>query len=210
VIQRAEGRHRWLRRVCFRFLVQRNRRRSERHFSSSRPSFGRCRWEHRQPGSGCLAPAPLWGCDSLVGMTVPAKPNPPTGIRALGAAMVVTLLCQLLLGMANTFWLTVPDSGSAWSVETPTGLLMAHMTLGVVLLVLAIWIAVAAFRGHDRNWLTASAFGIFGILLGFGGGIAFMGQTSNDGASFLMAVGTSVAIAGYALGLHRLPVARTT
>jgi hypothetical protein len=162
------------------------------------------------PGSGCLTARSLSGCDSLAGMIAPAEPTPSTGVRALGAAMVVTLLCQLLLGMANTFWLTVPDSGSAWSVETPTGLLMAHMTLGVVLLVLAIWIAVAAFRGHDRNWLTASAFGIFGILLGVGGGIAFMGQTSNSGASFLMAVGTSVAIAGYALGLHRLPVTSTT
>jgi hypothetical protein len=33
-----------------------------------------------------------------------------------------------------------------------------------------------------------------------------MGQTSNDGASFLMAVGTAVAIGAYALGLYRTPV----
>ena len=32
-----------------------------------------------------------------------------------------------------------------------------------------------------------------------------MSQTSNDGASFLMAVGTALAIAAYTLGLYRLP-----
>ena len=124
--------------------------------------------------------------------------------------MVVTLLGQLLLGMANTFWLEVPESGSGWSTAAPMGLLMGHTTVGVALLVLAVWIVVAAFRGHDRNWLTASAVGIAGILIAAGGGIAFMNETSNDGASFLMAVGTAVALAAYALGLYRLPGTITT
>jgi hypothetical protein len=150
------------------------------------------------------------GCDSLVRMTTSPEPTPSTPIRTLGAAMVVTLLVQLLLGMANTFWLAVPETGSGWSAAAPMGLLMAHTTLGAALLVLAVWIVVAAYRGHDRIWLTASAVGMVGILIAAGGGIAFMGQTSNDGASFLMALGTAVALAGYALGLYRLPVTSTT
>lgn len=129
-----------------------------------------------------------------------------TGIRALGAAMVLTLLGELVLGMANTFWLQLPDSGSGWKAGAASALLMMHMVLGVTLLVLAIWIAIAALRGRDRNWLIASAIGVLGILLGIGGGLAFMSQTSNDGASFLMAIGTALAIAAYALGLYRLPV----
>jgi hypothetical protein len=139
-------------------------------------------------------------------MTAKTESTPFNRIRALGAAMVLTLLAELLLGMANTFWLKVPDSGSGWSAAAPMGLLMAHMTLGAALLVLAIWIAVAAFRGHDRSWLSVSTAGILGILLAAGGGTAFMGQTSNDGASFLMALGTAVAIVAYALGLYRTPV----
>jgi hypothetical protein len=139
-------------------------------------------------------------------MTATAESTTSTRIRALGAAMVVTLLGQLLLGMANTFWLKLPDSGSGWSAAAPTALFMAHMTLGAVLIVLAIWIAVAAFRQRDRNWLTASTIGVLGLLLAVGGGTAFMSQTSNDGASYLMAVGTSLAIAAYALGLYRPPV----
>lgn len=147
------------------------------------------------------------GCGSVVGMTAPVEPHTSTRIRALGAGMVVTLLGQLLVGMANTFWLTVPDSGSGWKAAGSSALLMAHMTLGTALLVLAVWIAVIAFRVRDRNWLNASVVGILGVVVAFGAGIAFMGQTSNDGASFLMAVGTSLAIAAYALGLYRIPVA---
>jgi hypothetical protein len=124
--------------------------------------------------------------------------------------MVVTLLAQLLLGMANTFWLKVPDSGSGWNLAAPAGLLLAHMILGAMLLVLAIWIVVLALRVHDRNGLISSAVGIFGILIAFGGGIAFMNQTSNNAASFSMAVGTAIAIAAYALGFHRLPVGNAT
>lgn len=139
-------------------------------------------------------------------MTATAEPTTSTRIRALGAAMVVALLGQLLLGMANTFWLKLPDSGSGWSAAASTSLFMAHMTLGAALIVLAIWIAAAAFRQRDRNWLTASTIGVLGLLLALGGGTAFMSQTSNDGASYLMAVGTSLAIAAYALGLYRPPV----
>lgn len=137
---------------------------------------------------------------------VTAGSTKTTGIRTLGVAMVLTLLGELVLGMANTFWLQLPDSGSGWKAGAASALLMMHMTLGITLLVLAIWIAVAAFRGRDRNWLTASAVGALGILLAIGGGFAFMSQTSNDGASFLMAVGTALAIAAYAVGLYRLPV----
>ena len=146
------------------------------------------------------------GCGSLVVMTATAESSSSTRIRALGAATVLTLLGQLLLGMANTFWLKLPDTGSGWSAAAPMALLMAHITLGAALLVLAIWIAVAAFRDRDSNWLRASTAGILGLLLAFGGGTAFMSQTSNDGASYLMAVGTSLAIAAYALGLYRIPV----
>lgn len=138
------------------------------------------------------------------------QPTTSTRIRAHGAAMVLILLVQFLLGMANTFWLTVPDSGSGWSAAAPMGLLMAHVTLGAALLVLALSIAVVAFRAHDRNWLAASSFGVLGIVIAAGAGTAFMGETSNDGASFLMAVGTVLAIGAYAIGLYRLPVASTS
>ena len=133
----------------------------------------------------------------------------PSRIRIPAAAMVVILLGQLLLGMANALWLQLPDSGSGWKAAAPVALLMAHVILGVALLGNAVWVAVLASRAHDRTWLTASTVGVLGILLAVGAGSAFMNQTNNDGASYLMTVGTALAIAAYALGLYRLPASST-
>ena len=134
-----------------------------------------------------------------------AQSSTSTGFRSLGAAMVVILLGELLLGMANALWLQLPDSGSGWAAGSSSGLLGIHMLLGLALVVLAVWIAVAAVRGRDRTWLTASIVGVVGILLAFGSGLAFMGQTSNNVASFCMALGCALAIAGYTHGLYRIP-----
>jgi hypothetical protein len=128
-------------------------------------------------------------------------------IRALGTAMILVLLAQVLLGMANTFWLEVPETGPAWNVAQPASLVTAHMTLGTALAVLAIWIGWIAIRTRDRVWIAASLVGLLGIVVGFVGGTAFMGDPSSDVTSFVMAVGCTVAIAAYALGLARVPTA---
>jgi hypothetical protein len=144
---------------------------------------------------------------SLQHTSAPARQN---RIRGLSAAMVIALLGQLLLGMANTFWLEVPGTGSAWNVAQPAALVTAHMTVGTALLVLACWIGWIAIRTRNRAWLVVSTIGITGIVLGFVGGTAFMGDPSNDVVSFIMAIGCSVALAAYALGLYRLPRAETS
>ena len=138
-------------------------------------------------------------------LTATAESDTSDKLRLLGAAMVVILLGELLLGMANAFWLQLPDSGSGWTAGSSSGLLGVHMILGVALVVLAVWIGVAAVRGGDRNWVHASIVGAVGILLAFGSGLAFMGQTSNNLASFCMALGCAIAIASYALGLYQIP-----
>src|SRR5664280_1374148 len=140
-----------------------------------------------------------------IDLVATAESSTSDKLRLLGAAMVVILLGELLLGMANAFWLQLPDSGSGWTAGSSSGLLGIHMILGVALVVLAVWIAVAAIRGRDRNWVHASIVGVVGILLAFGSGLAFMGQTSNNVASFCMALGCALAIAGYTHGLYRIP-----
>jgi heme A synthase len=137
--------------------------------------------------------------------TTSAPTRTASGLRTLGAFMLLALLAQLLLGMANTFWLSVPETGSGWADAAPAGLLMGHLTLGVALAVLAIWIAVLAWRRHERPWLIASATGLVAIVIAIGAGFGFMSEVSDDTASYLMAVGTAVAIGGYAYGLYRLP-----
>ncbi len=129
-------------------------------------------------------------------------------VRVLGAAMVVVLLGQFLLGMANTFWLDLPEEGRGWDAASPAWLLSAHMALGTALLVLAAWIAVVAVRRRAGAWLVASAVGIVGVVVAFAGGTGFMGDTSNDTASFVMACGWALAIGGYALALYPQPARR--
>jgi hypothetical protein len=146
-------------------------------------------------------------------MTSTAVPRPtPTAdlpplanVRVLGAAMVVVLLGQLLLGMANAFWLALPESGRGWDDASPSWLLSAHMALGTAVLVLAVWIGVLAARRRARGWLVASAAGIAGIVVAFAGGTGFMGDVSNDTASFVMAFGAALAIGAYALALYPAP-----
>lgn len=121
----------------------------------------------------------------------------------LGMAMVHTLVLQFLVGMANTFWLTVPDSGSGWKDNDPAWLLGVHMLLGVALLGLAVWIVVLARRTNDAVWLRASAIGILGIIIAFAGGIRFMGKVESDASSFIMSVGWAVSLVGYTMGLAR-------
>jgi hypothetical protein len=140
-----------------------------------------------------------------VDLAATAESSTSTGLRSLAVAMVMILLGELLLGMANALWLQLPDSGSGWSAGSSSGLLGIHMLLGLALVVLAVWITVAAVRGRDRNWLTASIVGVVGVLLAFGSGLAFMGQTSNEVASFCMALGCAISIAGYTYGLYRIP-----
>lgn len=65
--------------------------------------------------------------------------------------------------MTNAFWLQLPDAGSGWNAGAASALLTVHLVLGVVLFVLAVWMAFPAFRGRDPNWLTAAAAGIIGI-----------------------------------------------
>ena len=135
---------------------------------------------------------------------IPSRPlahSNTDGLRALGFAMVLALLGQLVLGMMNTFWLSLPESGAGWKAASPGVLLGSHMMFGTLVLVLAIWIAATAFRRRSRLWLAVSGVGTLGIVVAFGAGTAFMNSVSNDGASFAMALGCVLAIASYAYGL---------
>lgn len=132
-----------------------------------------------------------------------ARRAEPRRIRALAATMTILLLAQVLLGLANTFWLRLPDDGSGWSTAAPMTLLNGHMALGLATAVVAVWIAIIAIRGRDRAWTAWVTTGVLGIVIAFGSGIAFMGQVSNDFASYLMGVGTVVAIAAFTMGLAR-------
>jgi hypothetical protein len=117
--------------------------------------------------------------------------------------MVHTLVLQILLGLGNTFWLSLPEEGNRWSGAAPAWLLMAHITLGVLLIVLGGAVLVLAFQTGSRPFKSASVLGIASIVVAFGAGAAFMGQDS-DALSFVMALGCGLAIIFYATALGKL------
>jgi len=124
-------------------------------------------------------------------------------LRRLALMMVGSLLIEFLLGMANTFWLETPESGSGWSGSTPAWLFISHMVWGAAILVLAIWIFVIASRLKAKSWTRINILGTLGIVIAFAGGSSFMGDVSSDAASMLMSVGWAVAVGAYSLGLFK-------
>jgi hypothetical protein len=130
-----------------------------------------------------------------------ASDAPVWTLPRLGTALIVALLAQTLIGVANAIWLTVPDSGNAWSASSPGWLVNLHVGVGVVLLVLAVWILVLAGWERDRAWTAAGLVGILGIGVALAGGVVFMTANGNDVASFAMAAGCVVPIAGYTVAL---------
>jgi chromate transport protein ChrA len=62
----------------------------------------------------------------------------------LRLAMIVALVIQLLLGMANNLWLSQPKPNL--DKASPASLLSAHTNWAYVLIILAIWILVEAIR----------------------------------------------------------------
>jgi hypothetical protein len=74
--------------------------------------------------------------------------------------------------------------------------------LSTALVVLAKWITVAV----DATETCSPSTGVLGILLAHAGGLAFMSQTSHDGASCRMAVGTCLCHRRASAGVDALPV----
>lgn len=136
-----------------------------------------------------------------------ASPDPtatgaPRAAR-LGLAMVALLLLQVVVGTANALWLSVPTSGNAWATSAPLILLNAHLLLGTLITVVAVWLLVDAFRARRRDHIVAGVVGLVGVVAAIGGGSAFLSTNGDAVSSFLMAIGCVVAIGAYLAPLVR-------
>jgi hypothetical protein len=116
--------------------------------------------------------------------------------------MIVALAVQLLLGMANNLWLEQPEPDL--DRASPGGLLNAHMSVGYVLVVLAIWVLVEAARLRRADYLVPAIAGFAGIALAFAAGSVYF-TTEDDVWSYLMTIGFAVAVTSYALAGRRRP-----
>ncbi len=111
--------------------------------------------------------------------------------------MLGLLAIQFLLGMAVNLYVKLPSAGGAMTAMMGSGpLVVIHMMLGMILAVGAV-AAVAAGIAHGRQAVGCAAIALAGILVAGLGGLAFLMDGQSNGASYLMAVGFLVAVAGY-------------
>jgi len=157
--------------------------------------------------------APLWH----TGVTGRSRSSLASG-AARGFALVVCglLAVQFLLGMYVNLYVNLPPvtSGSGGLGGSMMGrfgtmfspgrpLLMAHMMLGMLLVVTGIVALFVAASSGDRFAIGWSVTGLAALLVAGYGGISFFMFGHSNVDSYLMAVGFLVSFAAYLTGAIR-------
>lgn len=128
---------------------------------------------------------------------------------------LVFLVIQFLLGMAVNLFVTIPTDhpganppeyfsgvvqSVSWAILHGHILLILHASLGLLLVLNALGLLIAAIRARMRDLITVTSFGLFGVLgAGFNGG-SFLNY-HQDFSSMLMATFFAIAVVSYAVGL---------
>jgi hypothetical protein len=134
-----------------------------------------------------------------------AKRTP--GRRARRAAsgnfgMLILLIAEYVLGIAYNLYGTAPtESSKIGAFSNP--LIALHATVGTLLILVAIYLAVAAARARILPALAVSVIGLLSLLAAWACGSAFS-QTGANGYSMAMAVLTAVALLCYLINMRIL------
>jgi hypothetical protein len=128
---------------------------------------------------------------------------------------LIFLMIQFLLGMAVNLFVTISTNhpganppeyfggvvqSVTWAILHGHILVILHASLGLLLVLNALGLLVAAIRVRQRDLITVTAFGLFGVLAaGFNGG-SFLNY-NQDFSSMLMATFFAIAVVAYAVGL---------
>jgi len=126
------------------------------------------------------------------------------------------LIVQFLLGMAVNLFVTIPTNhpganppeyfggvaqSVTWAILHGHVLLQIHAVLGLLLVLNALGLLLAAIRARARDLITVTSFGLFGVLAaGFNGG-SFLNY-NQDFSSMIMAAGFAAAMISYVFGLY--------
>ena len=87
-----------------------------------------------------------------------------------------------------------------WAILHGHVRLIIHASLGLLLVLNALGLLVAAIRTRSRDVITVTSFGLFGVLAaGFNGG-SFLNY-NQDFSSMLMATSFAVAVVAYTVGM---------
>ena len=148
-------------------------------------------------------------------MTGPQTAAPPStqktasrqaGLRQANLALLILLAVQFALGIGVNLYVTLPAAGhpghASWFGNG--ALLALHATLGMLLILGAIFVLVRAIMARNAALIITSAAGLFAILLAAFFGSGFTDKLT-DGYSLGMAIAFAVALACYAIGLYAAP-----
>jgi len=126
-----------------------------------------------------------------------------TRLRQASLAILILLIVQFALGIGLNLYVTLPAAGHPGhgSFFSNGPLLALHATLGMLLMLSAIFVLVRAIRARNRTLIVTSAAGLAAILLAFFFGASFTDKLT-DGYSLGMAISFAVALASYAIGLY--------
>src|SRR5260221_9007735 len=128
---------------------------------------------------------------------------------------LILLIVQFLLGMAVNLFVTIPTDhpganppeyfggvvqSVTWAILRGHVLLITHAILGLLLVLNALGLLIAAIKARARDLITVTSFGLVGVLAaGFNGG-SFLNY-NQDFSSMLMAAFFAVAVVAYSVGL---------
>jgi len=127
----------------------------------------------------------------------------------LGITMVLLLVFQYVLGMFTALYIEIPEETSGWQFMGSSMVLISHVTLGILLAGVSIWLLAASIMKRSGTWIVSSALGLAGILLSLMTGSAFMNDQS-DNNSFLMALGLAISLLAYSAGIYLSSTSRNT
>ena len=131
------------------------------------------------------------------------------GLRRASLAILIVLIVQFALGISVNLYVALPAAGhpghSSWFGN---GVLLAlHATLGMILVLAAVFVLVRAIMARNAALIVTSSAGLVAIGAAFFFGASFTDKLSN-GYSLGMAISFAAALACYAIGLYTLTARR--
>jgi hypothetical protein len=112
-------------------------------------------------------------------------------ISAASFWLLILLLAQYVLGIAYNLYGTTPTAAKTVAMFS-SPLLGAHVALGTLLIVIAIYLVAASITAGLRIAVAASGIGLVSLIAAWVAGSAF---TQKGGSGFSMAMGALTAVA---------------
>jgi hypothetical protein len=114
------------------------------------------------------------------------------------------LVGEYLLGMLTNLFVMLPEAQTGsqqWEFARTQPLVMAHIILGLLLLIGSIILYIRAIRAKSQTWKIASGIGLGSILLAIVAGSEFI-TSQQDYYSLVMSLLFIVAVAAYGWGIY--------